>query len=179
MDLAGVCSTIFLDGPFEVIPQFHASWDSVEAFAIFKLKTHPVLFIGVKSPSSFRLNSQRKEADRRIRGHFRDLHPDVIIPTVPAISAFGTLLSFYRYDKTSNSLTPAIEADLPIMTDTAPKDRWDCDILDATGTTRFREMANEVKTMCTQLLGGAANILGDLCIVLADLDLRSLKRPEK
>ncbi|KAK0191599.1 hypothetical protein F5146DRAFT_607225 [Armillaria mellea] len=143
-----------LDGPFEIIPQFRIP-DSIDIAAMFtvELDKHPVLFIAVKPPASFRLDSKRQEADRQMRERFRDLHPDVVTPTFPGISAFGTLLSFYRYDKATNSLSlPAIAADPNIMTDAAPKSRWDCDILDAAGATRVCEIANEVKAMCAQLV---------------------------
>ncbi|KAK0463175.1 uncharacterized protein EV420DRAFT_1215676, partial [Desarmillaria tabescens] len=147
-----------LDGPFEIIPQFHIpaaprdSFDIVPMFTV-KLNKHSVLFIEVRPPASFRLDSKRQEADRQMREHFRDLHSDVVTPTLPGISAFGTLLSFYHYDKATNSVTPlAIAPDPNIMTDAAPKSHWDCDILDVAGVTRFRKMANEVKAMCAQLM---------------------------
>ncbi|KAI0031104.1 hypothetical protein K488DRAFT_52755 [Vararia minispora EC-137] len=148
-----------VDGPFEIIPQFHipiAPRESIDIVTMFtvELNKHPVLFIEVKPPASLRLDSKRQEADRQMRDRFRDLRPDVVTPSLPGISAFGTYLSFYRYDKATNSVTPpAIAADLNIMTDVAPKSRWDCDLLDATGATRFREVINEVKAMCAHLNG--------------------------
>ncbi|KAK0436484.1 uncharacterized protein EV420DRAFT_1590243 [Desarmillaria tabescens] len=137
-----------LDGPFEIIPQFRVpatprdSIDSVVTFTV-ELNKHPVLFILIKLLAPFRLDSKRQEADRQMRERFRDLHSDVVTPALPGI---GTLLSFYRYDKATNSLTPpAIAADPNIMTDAAPRSLWDCEILDTAGATRFREMVNEVK----------------------------------
>ncbi|KAK0486377.1 hypothetical protein IW261DRAFT_1664482 [Armillaria novae-zelandiae] len=43
-----------------------------------KLDKRPVLFIEVKPPASFRLDSKRQEADKHMRKHFRDLHDDVL-----------------------------------------------------------------------------------------------------
>ncbi|KAK0226498.1 hypothetical protein IW262DRAFT_1362410 [Armillaria fumosa] len=147
-----------LDGPFEIIPQFHVSAtprDNTNGVAMFtvELDKHPVLVIEVKPPASFRLDSKRQQAYRQMRERFRDLRDDIVTPVLPGVSAFGTRLLFYRYVKATNSVTPsAIDADLNIMTDAAPKNRWDCDILDTNGAARFREVIDQVKEMCVQLI---------------------------
>ncbi|KAK0222758.1 hypothetical protein EDD85DRAFT_982864 [Armillaria nabsnona] len=101
-----------VDGPFEISLQFTAD-DKVIAVFTVELNKHPVLFIQVKDPESFRLDSKRQEADMQMREQFSDLH-DVVTST----------LSFYQYDKATALLTPpAIAADLNIMNDAAPQSR--------------------------------------------------------
>lgn len=85
-----------------------------------ELNKHPVLFIQVKEPELFRLNSKRQEADRQMRERFSDLHHDVVTPTLSGISATRTRLSLYQYDKAANSLIfLAIAVDLKFMNDAA------------------------------------------------------------
>ncbi|KAK0495013.1 hypothetical protein EDD18DRAFT_1173503 [Armillaria luteobubalina] len=165
-----------IDGPFEIISQFHVPAtprDNTDFFAIFtvKLDKHPVLFIEVKPPASFRLDSKRQQADRQVRECFRDLRDDVVTAVLPGVSAFGTRLSFYRYVKAANAVTPsAIVADLNIMTDAAPNNRWDCDILDADGAARFREVID-------QLIACKSSILFPLHF-FADLDRNQPRKTE-
>ena len=67
------------DGPFEIAYQFNNpsslrdATDVVATFAV-ELNKHPVLFIQLRPPSSFRLDSVREQADDQMREHFRDLH---------------------------------------------------------------------------------------------------------
>ncbi|PBK82246.1 hypothetical protein ARMGADRAFT_1038842 [Armillaria gallica] len=117
-----------VDGPFEISLQFNAGNEVVAVFTV-KLDERPVLFIQ---------DFKRQEADRQMRERFSDFHGDVVTQILPGISAFGTRLSFYQYDKATSSLTPpAIAADLNIMNDAAPQSRWDCDILDVAGAAHF------------------------------------------
>ncbi|KAK0222753.1 hypothetical protein EDD85DRAFT_254074 [Armillaria nabsnona] len=128
-----------VDGPFEISLRFLNVDNKVVAVFTVELNKHPALFIQVEGPESFRLDSKRQEADRQMRERFSDLHHDVVTPTLSGISAFGTRLSFYQYDKATSSLTPlAIAADLNIMNDAVPQNRWDCDILDAASAALVR-----------------------------------------
>ena len=143
-----------LDGPFEIIPQYHipeTPRDASDVVAMFtvELQKHPVLFIEVKPPSYFRLDSKRKQADDQMRDRFRDLRSQLITPRLPGISAFGTRLAFYEYTADTNALTPrAIAPSSDFLNDVAPAERWNYDVLEAAGIDKMRETARDVRAMC-------------------------------
>jgi len=57
---------------------------------------------------------------------------------VVGISAFGTRLSFYKYDKETRALRPEfIQSHSSMLTDVAPIDHWDCDVLQKEGGGSF------------------------------------------
>ncbi|KAG7450015.1 uncharacterized protein BT62DRAFT_928799 [Guyanagaster necrorhizus] len=142
-----LCHLFSIDGPFEIILQFPK--DNAAVFTV-ELNNHPVMFINIQGPASFR---KHQDTDREMQERFRDLRLRVVTPTLTGISAFGTRLSFYSYDKATNSLcSPAIAADPNITTDVVPQDRWGFDILDATDAACFRGVVNQVKEMCAQLV---------------------------
>lgn len=146
-----------LEGSFEITPQYHipdTPRGAIDAVALFtvELNKHPMLFIQVKSPSSFQFDSKRKLADDQMRERFRDLRPSVDTPRLPAISAFGTRLAFYEYTTATNAVTPpAIAADPIYLNDLAPAERWDCDLLQPEGTARMLQVVDDVKAMCQAL----------------------------
>jgi len=145
-----------VEGPFEISPQFQTRSDAIDIVALFvvELNKHPVFFIEVRPPGSFTLDSRRKQADEQMRDRFRDLRHALVTPRLPGISAFGTRLAFYEYVAATNSLTPrAIAPDDQFLTDVAPANRWDHDVLDANGTARVRQVVQDVIAMC-QALGG-------------------------
>jgi hypothetical protein len=87
-----------------------------------------------------------------MRRRFRDLRQILIIPHLYGISAFGTRLAFYEYDKTKLTLTPEqIHAHGSLLTDAAPANRWDCDILQPQGVKKFKDVVEKVKEMCAQV----------------------------
>ncbi|EAU85988.2 hypothetical protein CC1G_03011 [Coprinopsis cinerea okayama7 len=141
-------------GPYEISPQYHipnAARDVIDVVALFtvELNKHPVFFIEVKPTASLNLDSKRKQADDQMRDRFRDLRHTLITPRLPAVSAFGTRLCFYEYTVATNAVVPAaIPADPLILNDVAPADRWDCDLLEADGAARFRQLVESVLEMC-------------------------------
>ena len=121
----------------------------VVALFVVELNKHPVLFIEVKTPGSFCLNSKRKEADDQMRDRFRTLQHSIVMPRLPGISAFGTRLAFYEYETATTRVTPpAIVPDLTYLNDVAPAERWTHDLLDANGAARIRQMVEDVLAMC-------------------------------
>ncbi|EGO31039.1 hypothetical protein SERLADRAFT_444612 [Serpula lacrymans var. lacrymans S7.9] len=132
-----------LEGPFEISPKYHIpetprdARDVVSLF-IVELNKHPVFFIKVKLPASLALASKRKQADDQMRDRFRDLSHLLVTLRLPAISAFGTF-------------PVAILAHPVILNDVAPADRWSCDLLDADGIARVRQVAQDVRTTCQAL----------------------------
>jgi hypothetical protein len=149
-----------LQGPFIVSPQYRIphsirgdAFDAVSPFIVQiydkKNELRPVLFIDVKPPASFALDSKRKQADDEMRNHFRDLRHKLATPRLPGISAFGTRLAFYEYDAATNILTPhAIVPDPVILNDVAPADQWNFDLLESDGITRFHQVVQDVMSMC-------------------------------
>jgi hypothetical protein len=101
-----------IEGPFEISPQYHIPEtlrDSIDVVALFtvELNKHPVLFIEVKAPAPFVLDSKRKQPDDQMRDHFRDLRHNLVTPRLPGIGAFGTRMAFYEYVAATNSITSA------------------------------------------------------------------------
>jgi hypothetical protein len=151
--------TLFsLDGPFEIVPQYNEmqldTQDSINFVTVFvvELNRHPVFFLEVKPPASLRLDTKREDADKQMRRRFRDLRADLAIPTLHGVSAFGTRLCFYRYEKESRQLQPLmIQPNLNSLTDVAPANLWNFDVLEAEGANRLRAVVDHVKQLCAQI----------------------------
>ncbi|KAI6144231.1 hypothetical protein BKA82DRAFT_4175892 [Pisolithus tinctorius] len=103
-------SSILFDGPYEIAPRykFQGAQDAFELTTIFLVEPqrHPVFFIEVRPSASLPYDSKREEADNQMRRRVRDLRVNLTIPVLYGVSAFGTRLSFYRYDTGSQVLTP-------------------------------------------------------------------------
>lgn len=63
----------------------------------------------------------------------------------------GTRLCFYHVLKDGTIEPPLIPAHPERMTDTALRDRWDCDILKEEGAERFQALVEEIKQRCAAL----------------------------
>lgn len=62
-------------------------------------------------------------------------------------------MASYKYDKASRMVEPARTLPYPeLMIETAPREWWCCDLLETRGA-KFREIADDVKTMCSDVLG--------------------------
>ena len=148
-----------IEGPFEISPRYHIPQtprDAIDVVALFtvELDKHPVLFIEVKPPASFALDSKRKQVDDQMRDRFRDLRHNLVTPRLPGISVFGTRMAFYEYVAATNTLTPpAIVPDPDSLNDLAPAERWSYDLLEANGIAQMRQVAEDVKEMCQALNG--------------------------
>jgi hypothetical protein len=89
----GFSTHSFLDTIFEVVPQFPAvtAREAVN-FVILLLiyvNSTPVFVIEVKPATDFRFISKR-QADLQLRKRFLDISPDMKIPVLHGVSAFGT-----------------------------------------------------------------------------------------
>lgn len=152
-------NTMFpVDTMFEVVPQYFpptiSSRDSVD-FVILLLiyvDSSPVFIVEVKPPSEFARNSKRQEADSQMRQRFLDIAPELRIPVLHGVSAYGTKIAFYKYNKDANVLEPRrIAPDPETLTDIAPWEWWCWDILEAGGAAKFRQIIDDVKRMCAEL----------------------------
>jgi len=143
-----------IEGPFDInfdLPKNSYDSGAVDTIALFtvELNNHPVLFIEIKAPASFVLDSRRRQADNQMRDHFLDLRHNLVTPRLPGISVFGTRLAFYEYVAATNKLTPcAILPDPESINDLAPAERWSYDLLEANGTAQVRQVVEDVKAMC-------------------------------
>ena len=117
------------------------------------LNGHCVFLLQVKSSASIRSDLARANADGEIREQILDLKRDLQVPILHAISAFGTHLTFYRYEKTTNLATPvAISKNPNFITDVAPIERWKDDLMQPNGEQKLLIVADEVKVMCKKYL---------------------------
>jgi hypothetical protein len=144
------------DSDYTVAPQLYSilnSRNSVDFIIEFEvlLEDKPVFFLEIKEPTKIIFKSAREEADNQMRKRMGDLAPSCPMDTLNGMSAFGTRLSFYTYDKQTRILPDRILPDPHLETDTAPLNRWDCDILEDEGAQRFQDLVAEIKTKCEQL----------------------------
>ncbi|KAJ7367489.1 hypothetical protein DFH08DRAFT_979815 [Mycena albidolilacea] len=95
--------------------------DIVVEYEIF-YNNVPVLIVKIKPPGNLRLPSAREEAGTQIRRRIRELSEDCLLPTLHAVSAFGTQLAFYSKAKDYQIVPGGIPPDPVLLTDTAPLD---------------------------------------------------------
>jgi len=144
------------DTDFTVVPQRLTSQKSsnyIIAFEVF-LENRPVFILQLNKPADLNYISWRHAADEHIRERVGDLVARCPIPTLHAVSAMGTRLCFYSLD-TANVEASIVPLRIPrhpsIVNDTAPVQRWGCDVLDAEGETRLRAVVNEIKEACANV----------------------------
>ncbi|KAJ7462069.1 hypothetical protein FB451DRAFT_1001748, partial [Mycena latifolia] len=111
---------------------------------------HPVCFIEIKPAGHLDQLASRGAADRQMRERFEHLVEGLIIPKLVGLSATGSRLAVYEYDKASRELMPPGVARNPrIVDDTAPAARWAHDFLDAgVGEAKLLEVVQSIRAMC-------------------------------
>ncbi|EJD05292.1 uncharacterized protein FOMMEDRAFT_80813 [Fomitiporia mediterranea MF3/22] len=118
-------------------------------------ESRPVFIVELKKPADIQYISRRQTADEQIRERLGNLSAECPISTLHAVSAIGTQLCFYHVDTTNTEapmIPPRITPRNPnIVTDTAPVEWWDCDIMDAQGEARFCTVVDEIKQACARL----------------------------
>ncbi|KAJ7858464.1 hypothetical protein B0H13DRAFT_1531158, partial [Mycena leptocephala] len=75
----------------------------------------------------------RGTADRQMRERFDHLVDNLVIPELVGLSAIGSRFAMYKYDRTTQELTPPaaeIARNPSIVNDTTPETRWAHDFLD-------------------------------------------------
>ncbi|KAI5990345.1 hypothetical protein EDC04DRAFT_2815087 [Pisolithus marmoratus] len=106
-----------------------------------------IFMLGIMQPRDLSSACKREVADRQMR----DLLADVVdcpIPTFYAASAMGTKLCFYSKDRNGLVTPPFICSDHNALVDVAPKERWDCDILEDDGAQRLQAVVEKIKRGC-------------------------------
>jgi hypothetical protein len=112
------------------------------------LENKPVLIVQLKNPAAIQHISTRAEADDQIRRRIIDLAERCPLRTLHAVSALGTKLSFYSLDLKNRAAgidPPRIDRDPVLVNDYAPAERWNCDILEASGEEKLLAVINEIK----------------------------------
>ncbi|KAF9531424.1 hypothetical protein CPB83DRAFT_849006 [Crepidotus variabilis] len=142
------------DSAFTVAPQFMpASPESAECDFYFDVmhEDRIVFIVHLRSPGDIRYVSKRELADKQIRNRIRDLLDDCPIPVLHAISAIGTQLCFFtkRINERVNPL--AIPPDNTYENDTAPRERWNYNVLEEAGVQKLRDVVEEIKEACAAL----------------------------
>ncbi|KAF8450144.1 hypothetical protein BGX38DRAFT_1184726, partial [Terfezia claveryi] len=118
---------------------------------IVRHNDHPVFFLEIKPAGYLQHNSSREAADLQMRERFRILFDDVQIPIMYGVSAIGTRLCIYSWNKETRRITPnAIPIDQNVTSDTAPAARWNLELMTAEGEQRLREVVRHVKEMSGQ-----------------------------
>ncbi|KAI9566199.1 hypothetical protein HD554DRAFT_2221544 [Boletus coccyginus] len=148
------------DSDFTVAPQFLKSdpadpSDYISSFEIF-FKNWPVFALQLKKPGNLKYKSSRATADQLIRIRVADSAGDRPIPILHAVSAFGSRLCFYHLDTANTAagifiLPRRIPHHPTMMNDTAPMERWNCDVMDAEGETRLRAVVDSIKAACEDI----------------------------
>jgi hypothetical protein len=122
-------------------------------FHVIYVQLSPVFMVEIKHPNDCVYDSNREEAELQLHRRFRDCANNPRIPILHDVLAIGTKLAFYKYHKYSRRLEPwRVSPDPYILTDTAPREWWSCDILEEKGANRFRIVADEVKAMSANLV---------------------------
>ncbi|KAF8465322.1 hypothetical protein BDZ91DRAFT_728038 [Kalaharituber pfeilii] len=87
-----------------------------------------------------------------MRETFKSLADRVDIPILYGISAMGTKVCFYTYDKQTGSLSAkVIRSDGEWVIDAAHACRWSLDIMTPEGEEKLHQVVSQIKKMCTQL----------------------------
>jgi len=135
-------------------------------------RQRPVLILEVKPPQHLLFHLKRETADTHIRCHLidlsgawccyrsrpRDLTTNFLLsglaalPVLYGISAIGTRLCFYEFEKGPRRMTPQrIPSDHQSVVDVAPREQWNCDILESDGEQRLRALATQITEACERL----------------------------
>jgi len=141
-----------------VVPQYQRPTvgQSIDFTTIYIVETAetqtPIFYLEIKPPGHYNELIKRERADIQMRDRVRELIPDLQIPTLHGVSALGVRLAFYEYSHATRVLQPPlILRDPELVNDTAPKARWNVDLLSEEGHMRLYQLAAEVKAMALAL----------------------------
>jgi len=143
-----------VDGPFVVVPQKHPIAKSRQSIDFMEYQVFwgdaPIFILEIRTGPKLGLLSAREDADLQIRRRLTDLVGICPLPKLHAVSAMGTKLCFYT--AYNHAITPPrIVGDDQLTVDTAPRERWDCDVVEAEGAARLKAVVHEMQHACDQL----------------------------
>jgi len=111
---------------------------------LIQQRQRPVFFVEIKAAEHLH-KSTRAAADKEMRERLEYLGDHVEIPILFGVSAIGPKLCFYKYTKDTR-----IFGHTKVAADTAPRGRWEFDVLMVEGEWKLREVIGNVKRMCEQ-----------------------------
>jgi hypothetical protein len=168
-------NTLFpVDTDFTVIPNFqeinsNKGADYLVTFEVF-LENKPVFVLQLKREKDLGLKSKRTAADDQLRARLGDLIGKKLflssgncaiylrfaieycpLDVLRGVSAFGTKLCFYSITKEGLVWPKHIPSSALYVSDTAPIERWNFDILTAEGEGELRRIVQGIFEQCAQL----------------------------
>lgn len=152
-----LCTLFPVDTAFTVAPQSYlmsvASGGSVDFLVEYVVfyDENPVFLLQIRAPAKMQLISAREESDDHIRKRIRDLRVFCPLPTLHAVSAFGTRMCFYSATVGCPTAPGRLPSDPELLCDTAPRSRWDCDVLEDEGAILLKEVVNKIRNQCENL----------------------------
>ena len=127
--------------PIDFLVEYQVLWENANV---------PVFILEIETGPKLGLVSVR-EADIRIRKRLRDLISFCPLSKLHAVSAIGTKLCFYTAEAGRVISPLRIVADDHFAIDTAPLERWDCDVLEVERAARLKAIVHEIQQECAQL----------------------------
>ena len=133
-------------------PEKPKSVDSTIYFVISH-NQHPVFFVEMKPSGHIESNSARAEADTQMRERYEKLRDSVDIGKLYGMSAFGSKVCFYTYNRETGEICPGVirNNEGGRLEDISPACRWGLDIMTPEGEDKFREIVAEIKAMCADV----------------------------
>jgi hypothetical protein len=145
---------------FYVAPQFIRIKESIDLMVIFVITKGkvPVFFLEAKTYVALNHAPSRKDADDVMRDRFLYFSDHVRLCKLYGISALGTRFSIYEYYSDTRRLTPKrLRADPDIVSDTAPQERWNYDVMTPEGEAKLKQIVDEIKEMAAALSGNCTH----------------------
>ena len=140
---------------YQITPQYKRAEGSQEftVHYIIRKRRVPIFFVALKPYGSLKNLSARALADNQMRDRFRELSSGPLpTPKLLGISSFGTQFCVYTFTTETRTLQPRfIMADVDIINDIAPEDRWAFNLLNDEGEAKLREVVTAVKAMAANL----------------------------
>lgn len=136
---------------YQISPQSHRITSSIDFTVMLLLGKQkvPFLIVQVMTAVAYETPSSRKAADEQMRESIHDASTRLsTMPKLHGLSFFGTRSCVYEYTHSSGTLTPRrIDLQPDIITDTAPKERWNLDIWEELGKTKLEVLVGCIKAM--------------------------------
>lgn len=141
-----------------IFPQYRGGFGIID-FVVCRGRI-PLFFVEVKASWKLDRISTRAAADAQMRQRFQEIledFPNIPFHTIIGISAMGTQFAVYKCTTRENGqrifrIRPGqTTRSIMYVNDTAPRSRWRYDLTSATGETRLRSLAREIRRMVLEM----------------------------
>lgn len=100
-------------------------------YYIVHLRGEPVFLLDARPLPNLDDTHTRARADAAVRGRVGGLVRGFVVPKLYGVSAMGMRWVVHEYRKATNSIVPhAVVRDYVYVTDVAPVERWELELLD-------------------------------------------------